>query len=90
MEATNVGQIIPRRGTWSKAASRPINQKHGEGSISDRMAQRGRSSAIRVVHPDDLSKEKKQKVEEETKALRFFMATHLGSIEVVEQPRQVQ
>ena len=49
-----------------------------------------KSSATRIVHPDDLSKEKKPKLEEETKALSVLLATHLGLVEVVEQPCQVQ
>ena len=49
-----------------------------------------KSSAIRVVHLDDLSKEKKPKVEEETNALSVLMATHLGLVEVIEQPCWVQ
>ena len=43
-----------------------------------------KSNATRVVHLDDLSKEKKSKVEEETKALSVLMATYLGLVEVVE------
>lgn len=36
------------------------------------------------------SNEKKLKVDEETKKLSVLFATHLGSVEVVEQPRRVQ
>ena len=34
--------------------------------------------------------EKKQKVDDETKRLSVLFATHLGSVEVAGQPRQVQ
>ena len=36
------------------------------------------------------NKTKKLKVEEETKNLSVLFATHLGSVEAVEQPHRVQ
>jgi len=46
--------------------------------------------AIKTDLTEVTGKEKKQRLDEETRSLNILMATHLGSAEVAKQPCRVQ
>ena len=70
-----VKKEVPTERKSSATRVVPINQSMGKDPLVTKGLER-KSSATRIVHPDDLSKEKKPKLKEETKALSVLLATH--------------
>lgn len=86
-----------KRGTWTRLTNRPNMEAMstdffvfgwgGGGGVEDPKCKPGVTDCPKDFSP---SNEKKLKVDDETKKLSVLFATHLGSVEVVEQPRRVQ
>ena len=79
---------LRKKSQWTRATNRPNNKM----SVDSPEEMEGPKRKNRLGGQGEVAenKTKKLKVEEETKNLSVLFATHLGSVEVVEQPHQVQ
>ena len=79
---------LRKKSQWTHATNRPNNKM----SVDSPEEMEGPKRKNRLGGQGEVAenKTKKLKVEEETKNLSVLFATHLGSVEVVEQPHRVQ
>ena len=79
---------LRKKSQWTRATNRPNNKM----SVDSPEEMEGPKHKNRLGGQGEVAenKTKKLKVEEETKNLSVLFATHLGSVEVVEQPHRVQ
>ena len=79
----------PIQRSWTRLHMGPRN-KDGMEPIEVESDPKRKGEAITTDITEATSKEKKQRLEEETRTLSILMATHLGLAEVAGQPRRVQ
>ena len=74
-----------KKGQWTRITNRP-NPEPREEVMHGAEGLKCKAREIQGSEEFNVEKEKKQKTEEETKKLSVLFATHLRSVEVVEQP----
>lgn len=78
-----------RKGQWTRKLNRP-NPDSREDFMQGAKGLKRKVSELQGSEESSAEKEKRQKIEEETKKLSVLLATHLRSAEVVKQPRRGQ
>jgi len=78
-----------KKGCWTRLLNRPPtagDQDMGETDVGPKR----KFSTVNNLFGERSDQEKKMKLEEETRTLGSFFATHLGAAEVAKQPRRAQ